>query len=219
MTPAELSVASELGRDGPEAATAVLVSAFLDDPTWTSRLPQRTKRRAVLLSAIGALTQDAGKRGRLLVARSGNEALGAAAVWAPGDHPRPWRSEFLRAAVTIAAETGVGSVSLARRYAALRRVDSRFPVHWHLAIIGVRPDVQHQQVGSRLVAEFLKRVDATGTAAYLETTRPELVGWYGRFGFELHEHVTLPGPGQVTILWREPVQRTGSKAQPAAEPE
>lgn len=195
-----------------QTAAAILVSAFADDPAWTARFPRRKRRQLVLHSAIAALVQHAATRGGLVLARLGDDAVAATVAWTPDDHPRPWRREYLRAAVAIAARTGSGCVGLARRYAALRRVDSRFPPHWHLAIIGVRPDLQREQVGTQLLANFLERVDAASEPAYLETTRVELLGWYRRFGFEVRERLNLPGGRRAWIMWREPRHQVAPEA-------
>lgn len=106
----------------------------------------------MLHSAIAALVQHAATRGELVLARFGDDAVAATVAW-----------NRLR--------------RLTRRYAALRRVDSRFPPHWHLAILGVRPDLQREQVGSRLLADFLERVDAASEPA--TSRRRELSSWAG----------------------------------------
>ena len=56
--------------------------------------------------------------------------------------------------------------------------------HWHLGPVGVLPDRQGGGVGSALMEAFVARVDDDGSAAYLETDKPENVGFYERFGFE-----------------------------------
>lgn len=56
---------------------------------------------------------------------------------------------------------------------------------WHLPQIAVEPAAQGQGLGSALLTYGLKRCDADGSIAYLETSNPRNVPLYQRFGFEL----------------------------------
>lgn len=55
--------------------------------------------------------------------------------------------------------------------------------HLHLGPIAVVPEQQGHGVGSDLMGQFLERVGRDGLGSYLETDRPENVGYYECFGF------------------------------------
>ena len=215
MTAPGLVVERAAGRAAADAAAAVLVSAFVDDPGWGASIPSRLDRRLALETTMRAATRHAAGRGTLFVARANDDPAGAAVTWTPDAHPKPWDREYVLAAVTMAARMGPTSVALARRYAAVRRIDSGLGAHWHLAVLGVHPDRQRHRIGTELLGRFLASVDAASAAACLETSRIELVEWYGRFGFEVREHVDPPGSRRIWIMWREPTAPAADRAQAA----
>jgi len=77
--------------------------------------------------------------------------------------------------------------------------------HWYLATTGTRPDRQRQGLGSAVLAPVLERCDAEGVPALTETSTPENVAFYRRFGFEVIHEIAMPEGGPpVWMLWREP---------------
>jgi ribosomal protein S18 acetylase RimI-like enzyme len=70
--------------------------------------------------------------------------------------------------------------------------------HAYLFLLATDPASQKQGHASALMREFLGRIDASGTACYLETSDAENVAYYQRFGFELVEEKAVPG-ANVTI--------------------
>ena len=73
--------------------------------------------------------------------------------------------------------------------------------HCYLSLVGIRPDHQGRGYGAGLVAHWLEGVDRQGCAAYLETDRPELLAFYGRFGFAQAGSTKLFGI-PIWRLWR-----------------
>jgi ribosomal protein S18 acetylase RimI-like enzyme len=57
--------------------------------------------------------------------------------------------------------------------------------HWYLAMIGVDPSRQGQGLGSALLKQALRRCDAEGAVAYLESSNPLNTPLYERHGFEV----------------------------------
>jgi GNAT superfamily N-acetyltransferase len=55
--------------------------------------------------------------------------------------------------------------------------------HWHLGPVGVDRPLQGRGVGGALLRAFCARMDAEGSASYLETDKPENVSIYEHFGF------------------------------------
>lgn len=65
--------------------------------------------------------------------------------------------------------------------------------HAHYGPFGVDPELQGQGIGSLVMTEYTRRLDAAGEDAYLETDKPENVALYSRFGFEVTEEAEVLG--------------------------
>lgn len=74
--------------------------------------------------------------------------------------------------------------------------------HWYLPMIGVDPFRQGQGLGAALLKAALRRCDADGLPAYLESSSPRNVPLYERHGFEVIGEIR-PGdhPG-LTPMYR-----------------
>ncbi|MWJ86787.1 N-acetyltransferase, partial [Clavibacter michiganensis subsp. michiganensis] len=89
-------------------------------------------------------------------------------------------------------------------YSRLRTLDRARPglPHWRLAEVGVGAAARGLGVGSALLAHGLARVDAEGSAAYLESSTERNRALYLRNGFaELGELAGLAGSRPVA-MWR-----------------
>ena len=73
--------------------------------------------------------------------------------------------------------------------------------HCYLSLVGIRPNQQGRGYGAALVAQWLEGVDRQNHAAYVETDRPELLSFYGRFGFAQAGSTKLFGV-PIWRLWR-----------------
>ncbi|MEJ7803952.1 MAG: GNAT family N-acetyltransferase [Candidatus Limnocylindria bacterium] len=187
------------------SAVDALVAAFAEDPTWSATLSGRPRRISVLRTALSVLSTDASLRGSFLVALIEGEVAGAAVGWPPFYHPSPLRTlRHTGAALALLRHAGMASVPLFRRWRALHAADPTDSGHWHLAALGVRPDAQRRGVGRALLDAFLEPVDGSGGAAYLETSRPDILAWYGAVGFRVRERVSLPGGRTAWTMWRPP---------------
>ena len=198
MSRDRVSIASVADDEQLAAAVDALVAAFAADPGWSVLLPDTRTRRSVLTAAFAALVADGAHRDSLLVALVEGGVIGAAIAWTPAYHPSPFRTpRYVIAAATILGAARLATVRLWLRWQAMRTVDPRGEPHWHLAVLGVRPDAQHRGVGRALLEALLERVDSVGGATYLETSRPELMAWYGAVGFGVRERLTLSGGAPV----------------------
>lgn len=105
----------------------------------------------------------------------------AAALWlAPGVEPD---SEAIVAVIAPAVAPERLEV-LAELGALMAQYHPEEP-HWYLSMIGVDPSRQGQGLGAALLKEGLKRCDAEGLPAYLESSSPKNVPLYERHGFEV----------------------------------
>ncbi|QEM09173.1 GNAT family N-acetyltransferase [Mucilaginibacter rubeus] len=61
----------------------------------------------------------------------------------------------------------------------------------YLWFIGVSPESQHHGVGSKLMQEIIQMADDQNLPVLLETSVPENIGWYSRFGFKTYAELDL----------------------------
>lgn len=74
--------------------------------------------------------------------------------------------------------------------------------HSHYGPFGVEPELQGRGVGSLVMTEYTRRLDAAGEDAYLETDKPENVALYGRYGFQVTEEAEVLGTPNW-FMWRD----------------
>jgi len=78
--------------------------------------------------------------------------------------------------------------------------------HWHFGPFAVDAHLQGQGIGSTLMREFCRQMDAAAETAYLETDKEANIRFYQKFGFEVIEE----GPALGTPQWymlRKPNQQ------------
>jgi ribosomal protein S18 acetylase RimI-like enzyme len=179
----------------------VLAEAFAEDPVLAGFVPAGPRKLARLALLFAALLRSGPlPDGTVDVAIDERGGILGAAVWeAPGGIPA---HRTLRQAPTFLRALGiVGSLRAAVRLRTLDRARPGLP-HWRLAEIGVGAAARGLGVGSSLLAHGLARVDAAGSAAYLESSTTRNRALYLRNGFaELGELTGLAGSRPVA-MWR-----------------
>lgn len=167
----------------------VFAAAFADDPVTSWVTPDAGRRARLLRRLNTAIARYEGvPLGATYVAVDGVVVVGAA-VWRPPGRTRlRWSSVVFGPVAGAALGRSIPRTVAAGRAAARSR--PREP-HWYLQLLGVRPDVQGSGVGSALVREHLRVVDAARVPACLETT-VENLGFYARLGFEVAGEVVMP---------------------------
>ena len=128
---------------------------------------------------------------------------GACACWTPPGTP-DWPDErgarfgeLLTRTCSVAEMERLGLLDEATR--------RRHPEgdHWYLGVIATATEAQGRGLGSALMRTSLRRVDADGLPAYLESTHPRNVGFYERHGFRATGTIELPDGPALTTMWRE----------------
>jgi ribosomal protein S18 acetylase RimI-like enzyme len=179
----------------------VLAEAFAEDPVLAGFVPAGPRKLARLALLFAALLRSGPlPDGTVDVAIDARGGILGAAVWeAPGGIPA---HRTLRQAPTFLRALGVaGALRAAVRLRTLDRARPGLP-HWRLAEIGVGAAARGLGVGSALLAHGLARVDAAGSAAYLESSTTRNRALYLRNGFaELGELTGLAGSRPVA-MWR-----------------
>jgi ribosomal protein S18 acetylase RimI-like enzyme len=179
----------------------VLAEAFAEDPVLAGFVPAGPRKLARLALLFAALLRSGPlPDGTVDVAIDARGGILGAAVWeAPGGIPA---HRTLRQAPTFLRALGVaGALRAAVRLRTLDRARPGLP-HWRLAEVGVGAAARGLGVGSALLAHGLARVDAEGSAAYLESSTTRNRALYLRNGFaELGELTGLAGSRPVA-MWR-----------------
>jgi len=204
--------APELRAAGPDDLDAVvdlLTGVFLDDPLMSAIAAAAPEPRAALghlhrvelaahyLAADPAVRADS--RVDLAVDAASGEPLGVA-LWdapsstdvvgplGPGSEPPPGLDLDLLG----------GAWELCLADAAQCEAHRPAEPHWYLYMVAVAPAARGRGIGGRLLGHGLKRVDAEGLPAHLESTTPGSRRLYERFGFR--QVAELAGSG-LPVYW------------------
>ena len=204
--------APELRAAGPDDLDAVvdlLTGVFLDDPLMSAVAAAAPDPRAALgplhrvelaahyLAADPAARADS--RVVLAVDAASGEPLGVA-LWdapsstdvvgplGPGNEPPPGLDLDLLG----------GAWELCLADAAQCEAHRPAEPHWYLYMVAVAPAARGRGIGGRLLGHGLKRVDAEGLPAHLESTTPGSRRLYERFGFR--QVAELAGSG-LPVYW------------------
>jgi GNAT superfamily N-acetyltransferase len=124
------------------------------------------------------------------------DALGAARWVSPEASPVYWERArlYTREGLGLAAYAADGGRRYEMLYECLDSHEPSEPV-WTLDILTVEPTQQRRGIGSALVEHGLGLARKAWCASFLDTSRPELVGYYARFGFVVTSEADLPEGG------------------------
>ncbi len=198
MTMSTIDVSAAQQRDVDELST-VLSRAFHDDPVWNWMLPD-PRGRTRLFATLVRYHHFAG--GGIHVARRG-ATIGAAALWDPPDRWQHTPTEQLRAAPSLLRALGL-RLPRALRLDSIAQAAHPEEPHWYLAVIGSDPAVRGGGFGQALMSAGLSRCDAEHAPAYLESSKPDNVPYYERFGFEVTGEIVVPAGPTLIPMWRRP---------------
>ena len=167
-------------------------------------LPDEAARRKKLHQLFAMLTRYHHFAGGGVQLAPNGSSIGAAALWDPPGRWQHTRLEDLRALPrmiwTFSRDAGRGQAL----DAAMKKTHPEEP-HWYLAVIGSDPTVRGQGYGQALMHAGLDRCDAEHAPAYLESSNPDNVPYYQRFGFEVTGEIVLPDGGpKLWPMWRRP---------------
>jgi ribosomal protein S18 acetylase RimI-like enzyme len=185
----------------------VLGRAFYDDPVSIWIMPDDKARAAHLRIFFGAVTRYHHLAGGGAEVGCDGPTIGAAALWDP---PGRWKQSVREQLMMMPSFIlGFGlRLTVGRRLGELleqmKRQHPEEP-HWYLAVIGSDTAVRGKGYGQALMRSRLDRVDAEHAPAYLESSKPENVPYYQRFGFEVTGEIVLPQGGPTLWpMWRQP---------------
>ena len=135
-----------------------------------------------------------------------NDARSGAALWLPPGSPSPGLGKQLVLGWKLMQ--AIGATRLPRVADGLIKFEKARPKrpHWYLTVLGTDPSFQGRGIGGALIDPILRRCDASGVAAYLESSNPENVLYYERFGFEVTGQIDYQGGPTVPLMLRQPLQ-------------
>lgn len=166
-----------------EEAVDALAAAFRDNPINVAVIGDDPERRLRCNRAgMHKLVPEACRHGLALVAEA-PEGLGVLLAAPPYAHPFP-AGPFGVQLRTL----WVQGLRVARRWRQVyEHLQARRPEQpvWMLGTLGVAPPAQGRGLGSALVGELLRCVDADALAVHLETDRPQNLPFYERAGFRV----------------------------------
>ena len=191
-------------KDDVRELSRTLARAFYDDPVMIWLLPDEQPRTGQLYRLFATMTRHHHlARGGVELACDGPR-IGAAALWDP---PNEWEeTRWAQLAMTPTFIRVFGARSMrGRAVQELMKREHPEEPHWYLGVIGSDPSVRGKGFGQALMRSRLDRVDAEHAPAYLESTKPENVPYYQRFGFEVTGEIVLPDEGPTMWpMWRQP---------------
>ena len=177
--------------------------AFFDDPvmSWLIPDPGRRAKGLPVMFATMARHQFLPDGGLDIAADGPNVA--AAALWAPPGRWKVARTTELR--MMLGHLRALGSdAKRGLQVADVMKKNHPEEPHWYLAVIGSDPTYRGQGFGNALMSSGLERVDAEHAPAYLESSNPDNIAYYERFGFEVTGELGLPDGPPMWPMWRRP---------------
>lgn len=200
MEAMQTSVRQAVDGDVSEVC-AMLARAFDDDPVATHLIPSARRRPPGLRAFFRVqITKDLLPFGGVFT----TEDHSGAALWAPPGKPVPRGLRVLLA--TLPVTPYVAGRNFSRTIRFLAQIEAIHPKepHWYLATLGTDPSRQGQGIGSALLQPVLRRCDAEGVRAYLESSKERNVPFYRRHGFAVTDEVRLGGGPPIWTMWRDP---------------
>ena len=190
-------------RSDVPALARALGRAFYDDPVMTWMQPDAGRRSAALAGFFGAMTRYHFLSGGGAEVATSESGIGAAALWDP---PGRWHHSSREQVAMLPAVIRAfrGHLGAGRALTeAMQAVHPEEP-HWYLAIIGSDPTVRGSGCGHALMRSRLDRCDAEHAPAYLESSNPDNIAYYNRFGFEVTGEIVMPDGPTLWPMWRQP---------------
>ncbi|MET8089277.1 GNAT family N-acetyltransferase [Micromonospora sp. NPDC005220] len=197
-----------------DAATliAVLVEAFFDGPVADWLVPDPNDRRAVYRRYFELVLHHGLENGHV----DTTEDLSAVAIWYPRLEPSPKGSLEYQPALEEA--TGV----YAPRFTLLDAVFEAFhpgEPHHYLAYVAVNPGQQGHGVGTAMLGQYHRQLDALGMPAYLEASNVRNRELYVRLAYRAGPPLILPTTGPtIWRMWRGQPGAPAPAAFPASGP-
>ena len=194
-------------KDDISELSHALGRAFYDDPVSIWIMPDDKTRAAHLRKFFATVTRHHHLAGGGAEVACDGPTIGAAALWDPPGRWKHSAREQLMMLPSFLLGFGFRLTTGRKQRELLGRMKQQHPEepHWYLAVIGSDVNVRGKGYGQALMRSRLDRVDAEHAPAYLESSKPENVPYYQRFGFGVTGEIVLPDGGPTLWpMWRPP---------------
>jgi ribosomal protein S18 acetylase RimI-like enzyme len=169
----------------------LLAAAYIQNPLHLAAFPGSDEARLDSNRRLFCLATSGMLQGTWLGVKDGDALLGVLHhACSPACAPPPQAREQLGTVMT--ASLGEAGDRVAQWFKSWFEVHPGGD-HWHVGPFGVTPDCQGRGIGSLLMAECCRRIDAARGIGYLETDEPENVGFYEKFGFRVTREAEVLG--------------------------
>jgi len=190
------------GEADADRVAEIITAAFHHDPVWGWAFPDES-RRSAQHAVFWRFHVDAAIPHEWIWLSANR---GAAAIWLPPGVPELSEQDVARLGPMLTALVGPAQAGVLMEIA--DRFEAAHPhpePHYYLSLLGTHPDHRGNGIGVQLVADNLELIDASGTAAYLESTNPANNARYERLGFTQIGEFSLPGDDAppVATMWRD----------------
>ncbi|MET9213763.1 MULTISPECIES: GNAT family N-acetyltransferase [unclassified Nocardia] len=183
------------------AAGDALGAAFQHDPVMSWILPDEHRRAVGLPRFFATMARHVFfPAGASDLAVRPDGSVAGATLWTPPEH-QPAASAELRVVPGLIRAFG-RRTGAAKTLGDLLKKHHPSTPHWYLGMIGTRPEDRGAGYGHTLLSSRLDRIDADGAAAYLESSNPDNVPYYERFGFTVTDEIRIPGGPPLWLMWR-----------------
>jgi ribosomal protein S18 acetylase RimI-like enzyme len=180
----------------------MLTLAFERDPLFVDFLPKPASRAKWLRWFHLRALNEAFAVGGAYTLEAGPEA-GAIGIYPPG----AWPPSLLAELVAAPLPPGVppwrfvrSGLHLERRIHALHPADR----HLYVYVLGVHPSQKGRGLGGALLRHVTELAKIAEVVAHLETSNPDNVSLYRRFGFEVEAEITSHGGPPVWTMTTGP---------------
>jgi ribosomal protein S18 acetylase RimI-like enzyme len=183
-TASELEVV-DLGPAEIPEGVGVCARGMRDNPLHVAAFGSDPERRVLALTRLFTAFFSVFEGQEPFGLRRGGRLVAATGVGPPGSCPnRPTAGQRLRFTPTV---LGLGPRTAARMGSWMKTWADHDPdePHSHLGPLAVDAQLQGQGIGTVLLREYCRRLDAAGQTGYLETDKAENVRFYERGGFEV----------------------------------
>lgn len=185
----------------------VMSRSFFDDPQMAFLFPDPATRSADLQVMFTVIASAGLRRGHSYVLAGDDGTIAAGAIWSPPEIQSLSETEVGPIIEAIGGRYGDDGVMRIAAMSDAMEVHHPHDPHLYLFVVGVDPTRQGHGLGEALLAPSLAHCDATGSAAYLESSNPRNIGLYQRLGFHAVSEFYPEGGPLFTGMWRDPIGR------------
>jgi len=182
------------------AVTETISLAFHEDPTWGWAFPDGSRRQAQYGVFWRFLIAGAMRYPWVLF----TDGCAATAVWIPPGGTELSEEDEEQVEPLVLDLVGPRAGELLELLERFDAAHPRHEAHYYLSLLGTHPAHAGRGLGMALLAESLRRIDAEGMPAYLESSNPANNHRYERHGFvKIGEFYPPRSEIPVTTMWRD----------------